>query len=113
VPPNFATKALIGMGAGAIGAFVGTPADLTLIRMTTDGRLPPAERRNYSNALVALVRVAREEGLFALWRGAIPTMGRAMVVNAVQLATYSQAKQMLLDTSKFAKYTFKTFYRVF
>lgn len=91
-------KVLIGLAAGAVGAFVGTPADLTLIRMTTDGRLPPAERRNYSNALVALVRISREEGIFALWKGAVPTMGRAMVVNAVQLSTYQQAKQHLLTT---------------
>jgi len=33
-----------------------------------------------------------------LWRGATPTMGRAMVVNAAQLATYSQAKQFILAT---------------
>lgn len=26
--------------AGAVGAFVGTPADVALVRMTTDGRLP-------------------------------------------------------------------------
>lgn len=98
VPPSFGMKVLIGLCAGAVGAFVGTPADLTLIRMTTDGRLPPAERRNYSNALVALVRIAREEGILALWKGAVPTMGRAMVVNAVQLSTYQQAKQQLLST---------------
>jgi len=33
-----------------------------------------------------------------MWRGAIPTMGRAMVVNAAQLASYSQAKQLILQT---------------
>lgn len=33
-------KALIGSTAGAIGAFVGTPAEVALIRMTADGRLP-------------------------------------------------------------------------
>lgn len=26
--------------AGAVGAFFGTPADVALVRMTTDGRLP-------------------------------------------------------------------------
>ncbi|XP_043541407.1 mitochondrial 2-oxoglutarate/malate carrier protein-like, partial [Chiloscyllium plagiosum] len=36
-PPNFLLKALIGMTAGAIGAFVGTPAEVSLIRMTADG----------------------------------------------------------------------------
>ena len=37
-PPNFATKATIGLAAGAVGAFVGTPAEISLIRMTADGR---------------------------------------------------------------------------
>lgn len=37
-PPNFVMKALIGMSAGATGAFVGTPAEVALIRMTADGR---------------------------------------------------------------------------
>ena len=66
--------------------------------MTSDGRLPAAERRNYKNVFDALFRITREEGLTTLWRGAIPTMGRAMVVNAAQLASYSQAKQGLMST---------------
>lgn len=37
-PPSFIMKAFIGMTAGAIGAFVGTPAEVALIRMTADGR---------------------------------------------------------------------------
>jgi solute carrier family 25 oxoglutarate transporter 11 len=56
------------------------------------------ERRNYKNVFDALFRMVREEGLLTLWRGAVPTMGRAMVVNAAQLASYSQAKQILLNT---------------
>ena len=89
-------KAALGMTAGATGAFVGTPAEVALIRMTSDGNLPADQRRNYKSVFDALGRIFKEEGLFALWRGAIPTMGRAMVVNAAQLASYSQAKQFLL-----------------
>ncbi|XP_014216918.1 mitochondrial 2-oxoglutarate/malate carrier protein-like isoform X1 [Copidosoma floridanum] len=100
-PPSFLTKAALGMFAGCIGAFVGTPAEVALIRMTSDGRLPLAERRNYKHVIDALCRITKEEGVFTLWRGAIPTMGRAMVVNAAQLASYSQAKQALLDTGYF------------
>ena len=37
-PPGFFTKAGIGMVAGAIGSFVGTPAEISLIRMCADGR---------------------------------------------------------------------------
>lgn len=68
-----------------------------------------AERRNYKNVFDALLRITKEEGLLTLWRGAIPTMGRAMVVNAAQLASYSQAKQALLDTGKtIEKFTYKS-----
>lgn len=69
--------------------------------MSSDGRLPPDKRRNYKNVIDAIIRVAREEGITALWRGAVPTMVRAMVVNAAQLATYSQAKQYLLQQGIF------------
>uniref|UniRef100_A0A665TQ50 Mitochondrial 2-oxoglutarate/malate carrier protein n=1 Tax=Echeneis naucrates TaxID=173247 RepID=A0A665TQ50_ECHNA len=100
-PPNFFLKALIGMTAGATGAFVGTPAEVALIRMTADGRLPPDQRRGYTNVFNALARITREEGLTTLWRGCVPTMARAVVVNAAQLASYSQSKQALLDSGYF------------
>jgi len=97
-PPSFFVKAGIGMVAGCCGAFVGCPAEVALIRMTSDGNLPADQRRNYKSAFDALFRIAREEGVTTLWRGCIPTMGRAMVVNAAQLASYSQAKQAILQT---------------
>lgn len=108
-PPNFFMKAAIGMTAGACGAFVGTPAEVALIRMTADGRLPPAERRGYTSAFNALARITREEGLFTLWRGCLPTMGRAVVVNAAQLASYSQAKQSLVASKYFEEGLFLHF----
>ncbi|XP_071943934.1 mitochondrial 2-oxoglutarate/malate carrier protein-like [Antedon mediterranea] len=100
-PPSFMLKACIGLTAGAIGAFVGTPAEISLIRMTSDGRLPPAERRGYTSVFNALARIVQEEGVLTLWRGCGPTIVRAMVVNAAQLASYSQAKQLLLGTGYF------------
>lgn len=52
----------MGMTAGAAGAIIGTPAEVALIRMTADGRLPLAERRNYAGVFNALIRITREEG---------------------------------------------------
>lgn len=54
----------MGMGAiaGAAGALIGTPAEVALIRMTADGRLPMAERRNYAGVFNALARITTEEG---------------------------------------------------
>ncbi|KAF6018445.1 SLC25A11 [Bugula neritina] len=100
-PPNFLTKAVLGMSAGGTAAFVGTPAEISLIRMTADGRLPAAERRGYTSVFNALSRIIRDEGVLTLWRGCGPTIIRAMVVNAAQLASYSQAKQGLFSTGYF------------
>ncbi|XP_067658187.1 mitochondrial 2-oxoglutarate/malate carrier protein-like [Haliotis asinina] len=108
-PPNFFTKAAIGITAGAIGAFVGTPAEVALIRMTADGRLPVDQQRGYKNVFNALSRIVTEEGVVTLWRGCMPTVGRAMVVNAAQLASYSQAKQGLMSTGYFADNLFLHF----
>ena len=37
-----------------------------------------------------------------MWRGCGPTVGRAVVLNAAQLGTYDQAKQMLLQSGIFS-----------
>ena len=86
-----------GIGAGAIGAAVGNPADLAMVRMQADGRLPVELRRNYRNGADALMRVAREEGVGALWRGCAPTVNRAMIVTASQMAVYDQAKHYIVE----------------
>lgn len=97
----FIVQLLSGLAAGAGGAFVGTPAEVALIRMTSDGRLPPEQKRNYKNVFNALARIVREEGVRALWTGCTPTIGRSMLVNMCQLASYSQAKQRLVATGYF------------
>eukprot|EP01122_Echinamoeba_exundans_P001429 TRINITY_DN11488_c0_g1_i1.p1 TRINITY_DN11488_c0_g1~~TRINITY_DN11488_c0_g1_i1.p1 ORF type:complete len:313 (-),score=87.17 TRINITY_DN11488_c0_g1_i1:73-975(-) len=94
---SFFAKLAMGMTAGGIGAMVGTPAEVALIRMTSDGRLPVAERRGYKNVFDAMIRIIREEGLLTLWRGWQPTVARAMILNAAQLGVYSQAKQVFVS----------------
>ena len=42
-PPSFGVKFSIGLASGAVGAFVGTPSEVTLIRMTSDGNAPPSQ----------------------------------------------------------------------
>ena len=64
------------------------------------------QRRNYRNVFDALVRIFREEGVTALWRGAVPTIQRAMVVTGTQLSSYSQAKEAILCNG-LAKFTIR------
>ena len=51
-------KAAAGLTAGGLGALVGSPADLTLIRMQADSTLPAASRRNYKGVGDAMVSVS-------------------------------------------------------
>jgi hypothetical protein len=61
-------KAGLGMFAGGAASLFGTPAEISLIRMTSDGRLPVKERHNYKHVFDALARITREEGVTTLWR---------------------------------------------
>lgn len=94
---SFGSRVVCGMTAGAVGAVVGNPCDLAMVRMQADGRLPVEKRRNYRNGIQAVYRVAREEGAFALWRGSMPTVGRAVVITASQFAVYDWIKLGLMD----------------
>ena len=47
----------MGAAAGGIGAFLGTPADVAMVRMCVDNRLPKEQRRNYTSVLDAWRRI--------------------------------------------------------
>ncbi|GER47141.1 mitochondrial substrate carrier family protein [Striga asiatica] len=89
-------KIVAGLIAGGIGAAVGNPADVAMVRMQADGRLPEAQRRNYRSVVDAIRRMSRDEGVASLWRGSSLTVNRAMLVTASQLASYDQFKEMIL-----------------
>jgi solute carrier family 25 oxoglutarate transporter 11 len=95
-PIPFYQKTLSAMTAGALAAVIGNPFDLALVRMEADGSAPASERRGYHNALHAIYRIAKEEGIKTLWRGSIPMICRAVAMNTGMLASYDQAKEMLL-----------------
>lgn len=89
----FYKKAFAGLLAGAIGAFVGTPADLALVRMQADTTLPMDQRRNYKGVGDAIKSIIRNEGVGGLWKGSMPTVTRAMALNMGMLATFDQGKE--------------------
>lgn len=92
VKESLLTRAVTGMSAGALASFLACPVEVCLVRMQADGRLPLDQRRGYRNVFDALWRVGTEEGVLTYWRGAGPTVLRAMVVSCTQLGTYEQAK---------------------
>ena len=90
-------KITAGLIAGGIGAAVGNPADVAMVRMQADGRLPVAQRRNYAGVVDAITRMSKQEGITSLWRGSSLTVNRAMIVTAAQLASYDQIKETILE----------------
>jgi solute carrier family 25 (mitochondrial oxoglutarate transporter), member 11 len=74
--------------------------------MQADSTLPEAQRRHYRNAFHALYRIVREEGVTYLWKGATPTVVRAVFINLAMLAPYDECKERI---SKYLGYTKKTY----
>lgn len=92
---TFAEKTFAGLAAGGLGAVVGTPADVALIRIQADGTLPLDQRRNYAGVGDALTRIVREEGVSGMFKGTLPVVTRAMALNVGMLATHDQALDSL------------------
>ena len=94
-----ATKLLVGAAAGITGSIVGNPAELALVRMADDSKLPLESQRNYKSAVHACVRVFQEEGITGLWRGVVNSSLRAAVLNAFQLGIYGPTKMKLVESN--------------
>lgn len=93
---SLSRKISAGLLAGGIGAAVGNPADVAMVRMQADGRLPLELRRNYKGVVDAIATMVKQEGVISLWRGSSLTVNRAMIVTASQLASYDQIKETIL-----------------
>jgi len=108
---TFAERSGASLAAGGLGAILGNPADLALIRMQSDGMRLAAERKNYTSVINALTRIAKTEGVFALWNGCVPTVARAMALNFGQLAFYSETKAQLAAYGAFEGFRGQEIYR--
>ena len=97
----FYQKILLAGASGAIGGFVGTPADLINVRMQNDSKLPIAERRNYKHCIEALFRITRTEGFPRLFNGTTMASSRGMLVTIGQLAFYDEIKFQMLKSGYF------------
>ena len=87
---------LAGATAGALAALIANPADLLKVRMQVDGMISGAPRR-YTGIVHAFSTIIKSEGVLGLWRGSGPTLGRATVLAAVELASYDEVKNALLS----------------
>lgn len=92
---SFARTSVCALSAGGIAAFVGNPADLSLVRMQADSMLPAGERRGYRHVGHAFASIFKYEGFAGLFKGAVPTATRAMAANFGMLAFNTKSKEAL------------------
>ncbi|PPR00258.1 hypothetical protein CVT24_005006 [Panaeolus cyanescens] len=91
-------KLLLAAGlAGGLGGVAGNPADIVLVRMTSDLVRPPEKRYNYSNAFTGLIAVVKTEGVTGLARGLGTNTLRAVLMNVSQVGSYDFIKTSLIS----------------
>ncbi|XP_069040189.1 solute carrier family 25 member 34 [Lepisosteus oculatus] len=83
-----------GATAGALGAFVASPAYLvkTQLQAQTVAAVAVGHQHNHQGVSSAFASIYRSQGLLGLWRGVGGAVPRVMVGSAAQLATFSGAK---------------------
>jgi len=87
------SKILAALTTGVIAIVVANPTDLVKVRLQADGKANTV-KRNYSGALNAYATIIRQEGIGALWTGLGPNVARNAIINAAELASYDQFKQL-------------------
>jgi solute carrier family 25 uncoupling protein 8/9 len=83
-----------GILSGAAAICVANPFDVVKVRFQNDARSGGKPR--YSGFLHAMKSIAAQEGLHGFYQSLPPNIFRNSIFNAVELATYSQVKAVLL-----------------
>eukprot|EP00966_Prymnesium_polylepis_P286018 6606991-Prymnesium_polylepis.2 len=89
------TRLVAGATAGGVASAMANPTDVVKVRLQADGRLKLAGGQpRYDGTLHAFRSIwAAEGGLVAFYKGCLPNVQRAIVVNGVGIAAYDHSKQ--------------------
>ncbi|XP_067006572.1 mitochondrial uncoupling protein 4 [Anabrus simplex] len=91
-------SALSGVTSGAIAQFFASPTDLVKVQIQMEGKrrlLGKAPRVH--GTWHAFQKILAEGGIRGLWKGSIPNVQRAALVNLGDLTTYDSAKRFILS----------------
>ncbi|GFT01493.1 mitochondrial uncoupling protein 4 [Nephila pilipes] len=91
---------LCGSASGALGQFLASPTDLVKVQMQMEGRRrleghPPRVKSTWH----AFQKIIAESGIRGLWKGWVPNVQRAALVNMGDLTTYEKSKHFILTNS--------------
>jgi solute carrier family 25 uncoupling protein 27 len=90
-------SALCGVTAGCFAQYLASPADLLKVQLQMEGKRKimglPARVHGIRDAFIKTVRAG---GYRSLWKGAVPNVQRAALVNLGELTTYDVAKRFIM-----------------
>ncbi|XP_017140781.1 mitochondrial uncoupling protein 4 [Drosophila miranda] len=91
-------SALCGVTAGAVAQWLASPADLVKVQIQMEGRRRlMGEPPRVHSAGHAFRRIVQRGGVKGLWKGSIPNVQRAALVNLGDLTTYDTIKHLIMD----------------
>ncbi|XP_055300961.1 mitochondrial uncoupling protein 4 [Sitodiplosis mosellana] len=93
--------AICGVTAGGLAQWMASPADLVKVHVQMEGkrRLMGLKPRVHGSS-DALKQILKRGGVKALWKGSIPNVYRAALVNLGDLTTYDFAKRNIMNKTK-------------
>ncbi|XP_051980045.1 solute carrier family 25 member 34-like [Xyrauchen texanus] len=98
---------IAGATAGALGAFIASPAYLvkTHLQAQAVATIAVGHQHNHQGVFSAFVSIYQREGVLGLWRGVNGAVPRVMVGSAAQLATFSSAKEWVTHAQWFSPHS--------
>ncbi|XP_028158359.1 mitochondrial uncoupling protein 4 [Ostrinia nubilalis] len=94
---SLASASIGGLAAGSLAQLIASPTDLVKVQMQSEGRrVVQGFAPRFQNCRQAYAVLYRESGIKGFWRGAIPNVQRAALVNMGDLAAYDYTKQFLI-----------------
>lgn len=93
-PPALLHKILSGVVCGGLAAAICTPTDVVKVRLMADASVASPRYRGIAHAFS---HIYQHEGARGLYKGISPTVQRAAVVAAVELASYDECKTLLVQ----------------
>ncbi|XP_068227267.1 solute carrier family 25 member 35-like isoform X2 [Palaemon carinicauda] len=88
---------IAGAGVGVLGGFFGSPLYLVKTHLQSQAveSIAVGYQHNHQSVSSALIKIAKQDGLKGLWRGASTSIPRVGIGSASQLFTYSKSKDWL------------------
>ena len=85
----------IGIFSGAVAIMIANPFDVLKVRFQNDIRSGTGPR--YKGVVDAAMTILKKEGLYQFYQSLMPNIIRNSIINAVELASYSQIKTTFIE----------------